>query len=90
MKRLQAGELDAFVHDKPLLSWLVLQDFSAKLRVLDIVLQQEHYAIALPKVKRQPAADEVINVPLLEETESDWWDRPQRGVAGRLGKKQPD
>lgn len=85
LKALQAGELDAFVHDKPLLTWLVLQDFSAKLRVLDIVLQQEHYAIALPKVSNP--LQQVINAPLLEETESDWWDRT---VFQYLGKKQPD
>ena len=27
LKALEANELDAFVHDKPLLTWLVLQDF---------------------------------------------------------------
>ena len=82
---LQAGEIDAFVYDKPLLSWLVLQDFSAKLRVLDIVLEHEHYAIALPKTGSP--LSQVLNASLLEETESDWWDRT---VFQYLGKKLPD
>ena len=85
LKTLEAGELDAFVHDKPLLSWLVLQDFSAKLRVLAIVLQDEHYAIALPKFSTP--LHQVLNAPLLEETETDWWDQT---VFQYLGKRQPN
>jgi ABC-type amino acid transport substrate-binding protein len=85
LKTLEAGELDAFVHDKPLLTWLVLQDFSAKLRVLAIVLQDEHYAIALPKFSTP--LHHVLNAPLLEETETDWWDQT---VFQYLGKRQPN
>jgi polar amino acid transport system substrate-binding protein len=82
---LQAGTIDALVYDKPLLSWLVLQDFSTTLRVLDIVFEHQNYAIALP-ASGSPL-QRVINVPLLEETESDWWDQT---VFQYLGKKQPD
>ncbi|HEY6995781.1 MAG TPA: transporter substrate-binding domain-containing protein [Xanthobacteraceae bacterium] len=82
---LQAGGLDAFVYDKPLLTWMVLQDFSTKLRVLDIVLEHENYAIALPK-NGSPLL-RALNPPLLEETESDWWDQT---LFQYLGKKQPD
>jgi polar amino acid transport system substrate-binding protein len=85
LKTLEAGELDAFVHDKPLLSWLVLQDFSPKLRVLPIVLQDEHYAIALPKFSTP--LHHLLNAPLLAETETDWWDQT---VFQYLGKRQPD
>jgi ABC-type amino acid transport substrate-binding protein len=82
---LQAGALDAFVYDKPLLTWMVLQDFSAKLRVLDLILEHEHYAIALPK-SGSPLI-RTLNGALLEETESDWWDQT---LFRYLGKKQPD
>lgn len=82
---LQAGAIDAFVYDKPLLTWLVLQDFSTTLRVLDIVFEHQNYAIALPT--NGGPLQRVINVPLLEETESDWWDQT---LFQYLGKKQPD
>jgi polar amino acid transport system substrate-binding protein len=82
---LQSDNLDAFVYDKPIMSWMVLQDFAPKLRVLDIVLEHEHYAFALPK-NGSPLA-QLLNVPLLEETESEWWDQT---LFQYLGKKQRD
>lgn len=82
---LQAAALDAFVYDKPLLTWIVLQDYSSKLRVLDLVLEHEHYAIALPK-SGSPLF-RAVNASLLEETETDWWDRT---LFRYLRKKQPD
>jgi ABC-type amino acid transport substrate-binding protein len=82
---LQEAALDAFVYDKPLLTWIVLQDFSTKLRVLDLVLEHELYAIALPK--RGNPLFQMVNAALLEETETDWWDQM---LFRYLGKKQPD
>jgi polar amino acid transport system substrate-binding protein len=79
---LQAGAIDAFVYDKPLLIWIVLHDFSTTLRVLDIVLDTQNYAIALPK--GSPLGS-MLNAPLLEETESDWW---QQTLFQYLGKRQ--
>jgi polar amino acid transport system substrate-binding protein len=79
---LQAGDIDAFVYDKPLLIWIVLHDFSTTLRVLDIVLDSQNYAIALPKGSPLRA---MLNAPLLEETESDWW---QQTLFQYLGKRQ--
>jgi polar amino acid transport system substrate-binding protein len=78
---LQAGAIDAFVYDKPLLTWIVLHDFSTTLRMLDIVFDTQNYAIALPKGSPLRAA---LNAPLLEETESDWW---QQTLFQYLGKK---
>jgi ABC-type amino acid transport substrate-binding protein len=85
LKALEANDLDAFVYDKPLLTWLVLRDFAPKLRVLEIVLEREHYAIALPKLSTP--LHRLINGALLEETETDWWDQT---IFQYLGKKQPD
>ena len=78
---LQAGAIDAFVYDKPLLTWIVLHDFSTTLRMLDIVFDTQNYAIALPKGSPLRAA---LNAPLLEETESDWW---QQTLFQYLGRK---
>jgi polar amino acid transport system substrate-binding protein len=80
LKALQAGSIDAFVYEKPLLTWLVL---SSTLRVLDIALDAQNYAIALPKGS---PLRQILDAPLLEETESDWWEQT---LFEHLGKKQP-
>jgi ABC-type amino acid transport substrate-binding protein len=82
LKALQAGAIDAFVYDKPLLIWLVLRDFSSTLRVLDNTFDNQNYAIALPKGS---PLREMVNLPLLEETESDWW---QQTLFQYLGKTE--
>jgi polar amino acid transport system substrate-binding protein len=82
LSALQAGKLDAFVYDKPLLSWIVLRDFASTLRVLDIVFDSQNYAIVLPKGS---PLRQILNGPLLEETESDWWEQT---LFQYLGKKQ--
>jgi polar amino acid transport system substrate-binding protein len=83
LRALQEGDIDAFVYDKPLLTWIVLHDFSTTLRMLDIVFDTQNYAIALPKGSPLRAT---LNLPLLDETESDWW---QQTLFQYLGKKQP-
>ena len=83
LKALQADAIDAFVYDKPLLTWLVLRDFSSTLRVLDVTFDSQNYAIALPKGS---SLREMIDPPLLEETESDWW---QQTLFEYLGKTEP-
>jgi ABC-type amino acid transport substrate-binding protein len=83
LKALQAGTIDAFVYDKPLLTWLVLQDFYNTLRVLEITFDNQNYAIALPKGS---SLRQMLNPPLLEETESDWW---QQTLFEYLGKEAP-
>jgi polar amino acid transport system substrate-binding protein len=70
LKALQGGAIDAFVYDRPLLTWLVLQDYSNNLRVLDMTIDSQSYAIALPPGSPLRA---MLNVPMLEQVESDWW-----------------
>jgi polar amino acid transport system substrate-binding protein len=82
LKALEAGAIDAFAYDKPLLTWIVLQEFSNTLQVLDFSFDSQHYAIALPR--GSPLRDQ-LNVALLEEIESEWW---QQTLFQYLGKKQ--
>ena len=84
LKALQAGTIDAFVYDKPLLTWLILQDFSSTLHVLDVTFDRQNYAIALPKGS---PLGQILNPSLLEETESDWW---QQTLFKYLGKTEPN
>lgn len=72
LEALRSGQIDAFVYDKPLLSWSIARDYSASLRVLDVTFEKQNYAIALPKGSplREP-----LDLALLQILESDWWDQ---------------
>ena len=61
----------------------MLRDFSSTLRVLDVTFDSQNYAIALPKGS---PLGQALNPPLLEETETDWW---QQTLFEYLGKTQP-
>jgi ABC-type amino acid transport substrate-binding protein len=67
---LEHGEIDAFVHDKPLLSWMVRNDFSGALRVVDTSFGSESYAIVLP---RNSALRPMLDLAVLDQIETDWW-----------------
>ena len=82
LRALQAGKINAFVYDRPLLSWMVTQEFSETLRVLDFTVDTLNYAIAVPKGSRLL---DRLNIAVLEETESDWW---QQTLFQYLRKKQ--
>jgi polar amino acid transport system substrate-binding protein len=69
LESLQAGGIDAFVYDRPLLSWTVRQNFP-RLQVLRVTFEPQNYAIALPP---HSALRIPINVALLDNVASDWW-----------------
>ncbi|MBR0869186.1 transporter substrate-binding domain-containing protein [Bradyrhizobium tropiciagri] len=64
------NEIDAFVHDKPLLTWMVRNDFSGSVRVVDTSFSSESYAIVLP---RNSALKPRLDLAVLDQIESDWW-----------------
>ncbi len=70
LRALQEGRIEAFVYDRPLLNWIVMQNFPETLRVLDFTMDSLNYAIALP---RGAPLMHRLNIAVLEETESDWW-----------------
>jgi ABC-type amino acid transport substrate-binding protein len=82
LRALQEHKIDAFVYDRPLLSWMVMQDFPDSLRVLDFTVDSLNYAIAVPKGSR---VLDRLNIAVLQETESDWW---QQTLFQYLRKKQ--
>jgi ABC-type amino acid transport substrate-binding protein len=82
LNALQAHSIDAFVYDKPLLTWLTLNDYSSTLRVLDVTFDTQNYSIALPKGS---ALGRLLENLLLEQTESDWWEQT---LDQYLGKKE--
>jgi polar amino acid transport system substrate-binding protein len=64
------GEIDAFVHDRPLLTWMVRKDFSSSVRMVDTSFSSESYAIVLPKGS---AMRPTLDAAVLDQIESDWW-----------------
>jgi polar amino acid transport system substrate-binding protein len=82
LNALQAHSIDAFVYDKPLLTWLILKDYSSTLLVLDITFNNQNYAIAMPKGS---ALGRVLDVPILQQIESEWWEQT---LYQYLGKKE--
>jgi polar amino acid transport system substrate-binding protein len=64
------GAIDAFVHDKPLLAWMVRKDFASSVRMVDTSFSSESYAIVLPKGSPlRPMLDGAV----LDQIESEWW-----------------
>ena len=82
LRALQERKIDAFVYGRPLLNWIVMQDFPETLRVLDFTVDSLNYAIAVPKGSRLL---DRLNIAVLQETESDWW---QQTLFQYLRKKQ--
>ena len=81
LRAVEAGTLDVFVYDRPLLTWIVQRKFS-RLQVLRVTLDQQNYAIALPhnSMLRVP-----LDIALLEDVNSEWWDQVlyrYLGIAG--------
>jgi polar amino acid transport system substrate-binding protein len=78
---LQAGRIDAFVYDRPLLTWIVRQNF-AGLQMLGVTFDRQNYAIALPpnSVLRVP-----LDVAVLEAVSSDWWKQTLYRYLGSAG-----
>ncbi len=76
---LARGELDAFVHDQPLLQYFAKSEFQGRIQVLPNTFRRQVYAIALPE--NSPLKEE-IDRQLLRQLESATW---QQQVARYLG-----
>jgi polar amino acid transport system substrate-binding protein len=79
LEALAAGELDAFVHDAPILRYYGQGAFSGRVRVLPGTFLEQFYGIALP-----PGSDfrDRINVILLDYIASEPWSQAKRRHLG--------
>ena len=68
---LRQGRIDAFVYDRPLLSWIVNQEFRSSVQLLDGSFDPQNYAFALP---RDSALRKPLNIAILNTVQSRWWD----------------
>ncbi|WP_342640776.1 transporter substrate-binding domain-containing protein [Rhodoligotrophos ferricapiens] len=67
---LRQGTLDAFVFDKPLLAWAVLQQFSSSVEVLDTSFDLQSYAFAL---KQDSPLRSRVDPLIIEISRSEKW-----------------
>nr|MCA0803096.1 transporter substrate-binding domain-containing protein [Rhizobium sp. T1473] len=82
LKTLDAGSIDAFVYDKPLLAWTVEQHFSSTVQVLDIDFEPQSYGLAMPLARPYRKA---IDVAVLEAIHDQRW---RRTLFQYLGEKR--
>ena len=66
---LRSRSIDAFVYDRPLLAWLIRQDFPS-LELVETSFDSEYYALALPL---DSPLRRTINVTMLDTIQSPWW-----------------
>jgi ABC-type amino acid transport substrate-binding protein len=77
---MKAGNLDAFVYDRPLLAWDAKRKFADSVDLLDITFNKQSYAIALPNGSPLRAP---INLVLVELIHSPWWDDVNAAYLGK-------
>ena len=70
LRALQAGSIDTFVYDKPLLAWTVARQFSPNVEVLDLVFDRQSYGLVMPTGRPYR---EAIDVAMLEIIRDEWW-----------------
>lgn len=73
-------EIDAFVHDAPILRYYATQDYTRKVRVLPGSFNEQYYGIALPL--NSPWRNE-INRVILDYIASEEWEALNRRYLGR-------
>ncbi len=76
---LRAGDVDAVVHDAPILQYLIREAGDDRLRVLDVTFEPASYGVALPPGSPRR---EAINQALLAETNAPTW---RQTIARYLG-----
>ncbi|MBN9511410.1 MAG: transporter substrate-binding domain-containing protein [Alphaproteobacteria bacterium] len=81
LRAAEAGDIDAFVYDRPLLAWSLREDFP-RLDLAAVTLDRQGYAIALPlgSPLREP-----LDVALLDTLHTEWWKETLFRHLGRDG-----
>ena len=81
LKAVQEGRIDAFVYDRPILTWIVKEKFSG-VQVLGVTFDHQDYAIALP-LKSELRVP--LDIALLASLESEWWQQTMYRYLGTAG-----
>ncbi len=79
LQAVQFGRIEAFVYDRPLLAWMLQQDFP-RLELTPITLDNQSYAIAL-RLNSQLRSE--LDIEVLDTLRSEWWEQTQFRYLGR-------
>ena len=79
LRAAQSGQIDAFVYDRPLLAWMLQQDFP-RLELTPVTLDNQNYAFAL--ALNSPIRAE-LDVGLLDALRGQWWEETRFRYLGR-------
>lgn len=79
LEAVASGEVDAMVYDKPLLQYLIKENYPKQLEVLDLTFDPQNYAFALPS--GSPLREE-INRSLLKFISQESWQNLQHDYLG--------
>jgi polar amino acid transport system substrate-binding protein len=71
IKALRAHSIDAFVYDKPLLAWIIRQNYSSSIELIDTTFDPQQYAFAMPN---SGLLRNAVNVGVLDAIHSEWWE----------------
>ena len=79
LRALRAGRIDAFVYDKPLLAWAIRQGYASRLKLLDMSIETQNYASALPPDSklRKP-----LSIAILDAIGKDAWSEARMRYLG--------
>lgn len=80
LSAVASGQLDAFVHDAPILRYHAHEEFRRRARVLPVVFNEQYYGIALPA---QSEWRNDINQVMLEYIAGDEWQTVLRQYLGQ-------
>jgi polar amino acid transport system substrate-binding protein len=71
IKAVQASQIDALVHDKPLLAWAIRENYSSSIELVEATFGSQNYAFAIPE---QSPLRKKLDIAILAAVHSDWWD----------------
>ena len=77
---VKTGQIDALVHDQPILAWLARKELGSNIEVLETVFDKQNYSIALPNGSPLRAR---INRVLVSATRSMWWEELNQKYFGK-------
>jgi polar amino acid transport system substrate-binding protein len=79
LRAAHSGQIDAFVYDRPLLAWMLQQDFP-RLELTPVTLDIQNYAFALAL---DSPIRKALDVALLDALSSQWWEDTRFRYLGR-------
>ena len=79
LQAAQSGQIEAFIYDRPLLAWMLQQDYP-RLDLTPVSLDHQNYALALPL---NSALREEFDIEILDALSSQWWQQTLFRYLGR-------